>query len=423
MLFRPITSFAAVLLCSSLSSAFLMRMMRLTTTAAAFRPPGCSNLNHKSKRMLSRSVIRLFSSAVPAQEDDEQQQLIHPQDHFGKIPYPKALSPSKVMTFKQCPQAFLFQYLYNMTQPTTLAMVKGTMCHAALEQLFDLDPNDRTPDNLHNLLRRAWSQERHSDKYAPLFENEHDGSRDLDRETEWGKSALQLLDNYFQVEDPRAITRPNPLQREVWVNAHLTVDPSLGVTASGSRKERSINDKDAAPPTFHVRGIIDRLDMVRQPSSSGGGSSAVATRIVDYKTGKSPNLKYSPAMNQKIMEEAFYQLKVYALLLREKQGSSVVGQSSQSQSQSLDYRWLRLLHLTSASGKAQHLDFDLGATQEERDAALQEVHQDLSQVWNSIIELVDTQDPRAFVGCNRSFCSCHECRAQFVPGTVWEPSS
>ena len=31
-------------------------------------------------------------------------------------------------------------------------------------------------------------------------------------------------------------------------------------------------------------------------------------RIVDYKTGKAPNFKYSKAMNQKIADEAMWQL-------------------------------------------------------------------------------------------------------------------
>lgn len=33
-------------------------------------------------------------------------------------------------------------------------------------------------------------------------------------------------------------------------------------------------------------------------------------RVVDYKTGKIPNLKYSDATNQRIMDDKFYQLQV-----------------------------------------------------------------------------------------------------------------
>ena len=136
-------------------------------------------------------------------------------------------------------------------------------------------------------------------------------------------------------------------------------------------------------------------------------------------TGKAPNLKYSKAMNEKIQEEAFFQLKIYALLLREKGA----GKAFEFNTNELDLRLLRLLYLNSASGKAVNWDLDMGATPEERDAVLQEVHTEISNVWMDIVELVSRQDPKAFVGCDRSFCYCHKCRTTFVPGTVWEPPS
>jgi hypothetical protein len=144
-------------------------------------------------------------------------------------------------------------------------------------------------------------------------------------------------------------------------------------------------------------------------------SREVALKIVDYKTGKAPVLKYSPPVNERIMEESFYQLKIYALMLREKG-------AGKDQTQGMDLRFLQLFFLTSDVGKAKHLEYDLGKTQEERDAVMQEVHQDLSNVWTSITELVAQQDPKAFIGCDRSFCYCHKCRDRFVPGTTWEPN-
>ena len=134
-------------------------------------------------------------------------------------------------------------------------------------------------------------------------------------------------------------------------------------------------------------------------------------------SGKAPNLKYSQDMNKKIIDEAFFQLKIYALLLREKGA----GRELSFKANEVDIRLLRLLYLNSESGKAVHWDLDMGATSEERDALLNDVHRDLSNVWMEIIELVSQQNPKAFVGCDRSFCYCHKCRPKFVPGTVWEP--
>ena len=341
--------------------------------------------------------------APPISSTVEEAELLHP-DQFGPIPLPKNLSPSSVLEFKACPQSFLLQYLYKLRQPTTMATAKGTMCHEALEKLFDLDPPDRTLDTLQNLLRKSWGQQRLTDKYRFLFESGGDNEWNVQSEKEWGQSALQLLQNYYQVEDPRQVQRPNPLRREIWLHAHLTLDPKLGSTSH--QKPDMI---PSSPETFYVRGIVDRLDMVKE-------DKGVALKIVDYKTGKAPNLKYSKPMNDSIVEEAFYQLKVYALLLKEK---NTDGPSLHS----MNLRYLELLYLNSEQGAAKTLRYDLGPTQEERDEVLQGIHQDLSDVWKDISDLVALQDAKAFVGCERSFCHCHKCRSRFVPGTLWEPET
>jgi PD-(D/E)XK nuclease superfamily len=182
----------------------------------------------------------------------------------------------------------------------------------------------------------------------------------------------------------------------------LSLDPTVGFTAAGV---------PAPPeaPSFHVRGIVDRLDMYKTPEDGHP-----ALRIVDYKSGKAPNLKYSAAMNEKIVTEAFYQLKIYALLLREK--------NADQELEGIELRMLRLLFLTSESGPGQYLDLDMGASREERDALLNEIHVDLADVWTKINALVATQDPKAFLGCDRSFCYCHQCRPRFMPKTLWEPN-
>jgi hypothetical protein len=392
-------------------------------------------------------ILSVPKVSIPSDE------LLHPDQLFnGTIPYPKSLSPSAILEFKHCPQSFLFQYLWNLKQPTTLVLAKGSMCHEALDKIFDLEPQHRTLHHLQNLFRSSWAEHRKDDKYRHLFErikpadtiNASDKEVedsivewDIIAEKEWGQSGLQLLQNYYEVEDPRTIDRPNPIKREIWVRADLSIDPTLGVTGLShshvNGDSTAVNETEAT--TFHVRGIVDRLDMVKVSKSQ------VALRIVDYKTGKAPNLKYSKAMNEHIRNEVFYQLKIYALLLREKNNhlqnakSDKIGSAESTDDDidptvaaattggALDLRMLRLFYLTSESGRAQHVDFDLGATQLERDSVLQEVHSDLSKIWMKIRELVSTQDPKAFVGCQRSFCYCHQCRKRFVPGTLWEPDA
>jgi RecB family exonuclease len=156
------------------------------------------------------------------------------------------------------------------------------------------------------------------------------------------------------------------------------------------------------------------LDMVQDAFDK----SAITLRLIDYKTGKAPDLKYSASMNAKIQKEAFEQLLIYSLLLRESGASKEIP---------MPLRYLRLFYLTSVPAAenipadAVYWDMDLGATQEERDVLLQSVHATMSAVWTDICNMIDRQDFKAFTGCQRSFCYCHQCRPRFVPGTVWEP--
>ncbi|KAG7342387.1 RecB family exonuclease-like protein [Nitzschia inconspicua] len=356
------------------------------------------------------------SSSSADRETADQPLMMHPSD-FGEIPFPTHLSPSSAMEFRECPQSFLFQYLYNLKQPTSPVLAKGSMCHKALEHIFDLEPTDRTLENLHNMLRVHWGEQRLKDEYKVLFEDDN-GMRDLQAEREWGQSALQLLENYYRSEDPRTVVRPNPYKREVWVNANLTVDPSLGVSSATEKSLHDAANVTSAPETFKVRGIVDRIDMVKWSSQQ------VALRIVDYKTGKAPTLKYSASMNQQIFEKNFWQLKVYALLLREmavaKSKTKPSNSGSGNDGSSMELRYLKLHYLTSEKGRAKVWEMDLGETQQIRDETLQEVHQDLAKIWTDIRSLVATQDPKSFTHCDRSFCYCHKCREKFVPGTLYE---
>ena len=325
----------------------------------------------------------------------------------GGLPVPSSLSPSAVGEFRACPQSYLFQYLLGLRQPTNEALARGSLCHSALEKVYDLDPDHRTRENLRNLLRAVWAEERLSDRYRHLFEVEEEAEevggtrRDLEAEIRWGKSGLALLDRYVDCEDPRAIPAPNPLEREMWVRSRLA--------GGGGEK-------------FLVRGIVDRIDLVQGD----------CLRIVDYKTGKCPDFKYSPATNERIADEAFFQLKIYALLLREMVRADQAAPDGEGGEKKkggglpfnlrsgIPVRRLRLLYLTSNSGEARYLDMDLGETAAERDAILDAVRDDLVEAWTAIGRLVRTNDPRSFVHCDRPFCWCHKVRHRFEPGTVWE---
>lgn len=180
------------------------------------------------------------------------------------------LSPSRASDFKQCPQLFKFKSIDKIPEPTTVYQARGTTAHTALQNLFDLPPADRTPDALYDLFRQAWSETRGSEEFADLFET-------VEEERSWGVDSMELLRNYFTVEDP---TNTHPADRELDM----------------------LEDLDG----MVIRGILDRID------ETPDGDLV----ILDYKTGKAPPERYAMP--------AFFALKIYALLIRKRTGKTPI---------------------------------------------------------------------------------------------------
>lgn len=180
----------------------------------------------------------------------------------------ESLSPSRAADFKQCPQLFKFKAIDKIETPPTIFQARGTTAHLALQRLFDDDPEERTPQRLYDLFRAAWLELK-DEEFSELFETE-------DQERAWGIESLEILANYFGVEDPTSF---DPLDRE------LDMTQALG--------------------DLTIRGILDRME-----------ERADGLVITDYKTGKAPPERYAIP--------AFFALKIYALLIRERTGRTPV---------------------------------------------------------------------------------------------------
>jgi len=176
------------------------------------------------------------------------------------------LSPSRAGDFKSCPQLFKFRAVDRLPEPTTTYQARGTTAHRALQRLFDLPREHRTPEALYDLFRAAWAEVRTSEDYEGLFAS-------LEEERAWGLESLAILANYFHVEDPSSF---DPLERELDLREDLD-----GMT---------------------IRGILDRMEELPD------GSLVIS----DYKTGKAPPEQYALP--------AFFALKTYALLIRRRTG-------------------------------------------------------------------------------------------------------
>ncbi len=155
---------------------------------------------------------------------------------------PTSLSPSKVSSFTDCALAFRFSAIDRLPDPPTVATVKGSLVHAALERLMLLAPSERSPEAAVTCLA--------------------DARASLDTDPEWVELALDeageaellaeadvLVRRYFDIEDPSAVT---PIGLELRMEVELD-----GLT---------------------LRGIIDRLEL------DADGELVVT----DYKTGRAP---------------------------------------------------------------------------------------------------------------------------------------
>ncbi len=173
-----------------------------------------------------------------------------------------ALSPSRAGDFKQCPLLYRFRAVDRIPETPSAAQVRGTVVHAALEQLYALPAAQRDPARAAELVAPAWER--------VLAESpELQGVFDAAEVPALLDAAGELVARYFTLEDPSAF---DPQACELRVETEL----SDGVL---------------------LRGFVDRVDVA--PTGE--------LRVVDYKTGAAP---------REVGEaRAMFQMKFYAVVL------------------------------------------------------------------------------------------------------------
>lgn len=181
-----------------------------------------------------------------------------------------ALSPSRATDFKQCPLLYRFRAIDRLPEATSAAQLRGSVVHAALEQLYGLPAGLRSPDTARSLVQRAWDQ-------MVAAEPELAGELDPGQPTQLLEEARALVSGYYRLEDP---TRFDPQCCEQRVEVELA-DGTL------------------------LRGYIDRIDV----------AATGELRVVDYKTGKAP-----PAARALAEFKAMFQMKFYAVALFRSRG-------------------------------------------------------------------------------------------------------
>ncbi|MGE2724926.1 RecB family exonuclease [Mycolicibacterium pulveris] len=177
-----------------------------------------------------------------------------------------ALSPSRAADFKQCPLLYRFRAIDRLPEPPSAAQVRGSVVHAALEQLYALPAAQRRRETAMTLVvpaaeRLVAAEPELADQIDPTLLDE----------------ARALLSGYYRLEDP---TRFDPQSCEQRVEVELA-DGTL------------------------LRGFVDRIDVA--PTGE--------LRVVDYKTGKAP-----PEARALAEFKAMFQMKFYAVALLRSRG-------------------------------------------------------------------------------------------------------
>lgn len=182
-----------------------------------------------------------------------------------------------------CPLLYRFRVVDRLPERPSAAATRGTVVHKVLEDLFDLPASERTAERAREMVAPSWEALLADEpELAELFtavggavdaetteettEETTDGAASL---ADWLAECRGLLGRYFQIEDP---VRLQPAEREVHVET--TLDSGLS-----------------------LHGYIDRMDV----NTDGD------VRIVDYKTGRSPDRRFEA--------RALFQMKFYALVL------------------------------------------------------------------------------------------------------------
>ncbi|TQF68478.1 RecB family exonuclease [Rhodococcus spelaei] len=178
-----------------------------------------------------------------------------------------ALSPSRAGDFKQCPLLYRFRAVDRIPETPSKAQIKGTVVHAALEDLYGLPAPERGPDRAVTLVDPAWERVLAESPEAAAAVPVEDRAAFL-------AEARALIEGYYKLEDP---TRFEPESCEMRVETEL----DDGVL---------------------LRGFVDRIDVA--PTGE--------VRVVDYKTGRAPR--------EMTESKALFQMKFYALVLLRTRG-------------------------------------------------------------------------------------------------------
>lgn len=227
---------------------------------------GTHNIKHLN--LLAQNVPTTMCSKAIVKDENIQQQL----DQM------KNISPSAINVYIRCPLAFFYQYVARIKEPdceddTVDNRMFGNIFHKAAQFIYeDVTSRHATVEKtqlqkylkdekmLETVVDRAFNEE--------LFKLSASEAANKKRATEY--NGLQIINRKVIIEY---------LQQLLKIDQRLAPFTVLGLEKQ-VYNDIVFNTEDGAQRKVKIGGIIDRLDMVTDPTT---GKPTI--RVVDYKTG------------------------------------------------------------------------------------------------------------------------------------------
>ena len=200
-------------------------------------------------------------------------------------------SPSSILTYKQCPRKYYYQYIAKLPTKENIHVVRGKVTHEVLERFFEIPLDEMNEQNyvehctyyVKNLFNALWSKERTTIIKLGLTE---------DQIVFYYEETLMMIANWLN-------------QFLVQLRTEMQTKP---VRESFDAIRPVALEKGLNSDVHMVRGFIDYIEEYVDSSTP---ANAKKVRLMDYKTSKSSELTDSYKL----------QLAVYALLYEETYGA------------------------------------------------------------------------------------------------------
>ena len=220
---------------------------------------------------------------------------------------PTRLSPLRAKDFYQCPKLFYYKTILGLSTPATLATAKGTLAHYVFERLFDHPRDERAADVAKSYVEPAWEVMTRPFKSRADVPTTSPEAALRDRDGVWTDEIIPGSDRAERLAasaaDYLALAPPgSAVADQLLADTATSVDNYFAIERPWNFDPvgRELH-LEATARGVSLHGFIDRLD--RYTTSFGEERWVIS----DYKTGRVPSARY--------LDEAFFAMKVYAVLL------------------------------------------------------------------------------------------------------------